>query len=141
MDIYGDGGTKFQPVYVGDVADAIIACLERADTAGETYELAGPTVYSFKQLMELVLSATDRTCLLAPVPFWAASMKAFFLELLPKPLLTRDQVTLLKTDNVASGELPTLEALGIVPTAAELIVPTYLDRFRRGGRFNDPQTV
>jgi len=141
MDIYGDGGTKFQPVYVGDVADAIVACLERGDTAGETYELAGPTVYSFKQLMELVLSAADRKCLLAPVPFWVASLEAFFLELLPKPLLTRDQVTMLKTDNVASGGLPTLETLGITPTAAELIVPTYLDRFRRGGRFNDPQTA
>ena len=141
VDIYGHGGTRFQPVYVGDVADAIVACLERRDTAGETYELAGPTVYSFKQLMELVLRAAGRKCLLAPVPFWVASMEALFLELLPKPLLTRDQVTMLRTDNVLSGGLPTLETLGIAPTAAELIVPTYLDRFRRGGRFNDPQAA
>lgn len=141
IDLYGDGGTRFQPVYVGDVADAIVACLEDGDTAGQTYELGGPAVYSFKQLMELVLSATDRKCLLLPIPFWAASFKALFLELLPKPLLTRDQVTLLKTDNVVSGDTPTLETLGIAPTAAELIVPTYLDRFRRGGRFNDVQTV
>ncbi len=141
IDLYGDGGTKFQPVYVGDVADAIVACLERSDTAGETYELGGPTVYSFKQLMELVLSATDRKCFLAPVPFWVASIEAAFLELLPKPLLTRDQVTLLRTDNVVSGATATLDALGIVPTAAELILPAYLDRFRRGGRFNDAQTA
>jgi len=141
VDLYGDGGTKFQPVYVGDVADAIVACLDRDDAAGQNYELGGPTVYSFKQLMELVLSATDRNCLLLPIPFWVASIKALFLELLPKPLLTRDQVTLLKTDNVLSGAAPTLETLGITPTAAELIVPTYLDRFRRGGRFNDAQTA
>lgn len=141
VDLYGDGGTRFQPVYVGDVADAIVACLDRDDAAGQTYELAGPTVYSFKQLMELVLSATDRKALLLPIPFWVASTKALFLELLPKPLLTRDQVALLKSDNVLSGAAPTLETLGIDPTAVELIVPIYLDRFRRGGRFHGAQTA
>ncbi len=141
IDIYGDGGTKFQPVYAGDVADAMVACLKDSDTAGGIYELGGPTVYSFKQIMELVLSATDRKCLLAPVPFWVASVEALFLELMPKPLLTRDQVILLKTDNVVSGSTPTFETLGIAPTAAEVIVPSYLDRFRRGGRFNDAQTA
>lgn len=141
IDLYGDGGTKFQPVYVGDVADAIVACLEGGETAGKTYELGGPTVYSFKALMELVLAATDRKSFLVPLPFWVASLEAVFLELLPKPLLTRDQVKLLKTDNVLTGSYPTLETLGITPTAAELIVPTYLDRFRRGGRFNDAQTA
>jgi uncharacterized protein YbjT (DUF2867 family) len=139
IDIYGDGGTKFQPVYVGDVADAMVACLERGDSTGETYELCGPTIYSFKALMELVLSATDRKCLLLPTPYWVASFQALFLELLPKPLLTRDQVTLLRTDNVASGALPALEALDITPTAAEVILPAYLDRFRRGGRFHGSQ--
>lgn len=140
INVFGDGGTKFQPVYVGDVADAIVACLYRGDAAGQTYELVGPTVYSFKQLMQLVLSVTDRKCLLLPIPFWAALIKALFLELLPKPLLTRDQVMLLKSDNVLSGTAPSLENLGITPTAAELIVPTYLDRFRRGGRFHEAQT-
>ena len=140
IDLYGSGGTKFQPVYVGDVADAIVACLYCDNAAGQTYELVGPTVYSFKQLMQLVLNVTDRKCLLLPVPFWAASMKALFLELLPNPLLTRDQVKLLKSDNVFSGSAPVLETLGITPTAAELIVPTYLDRFRRGGRFHKAQT-
>jgi len=136
IDIYGDGGTRFQPVYVGDVADAIVTCLDRADTAGETYELGGPTIYSFKELMELVLRETDRFCLLAPTPFWYASMAAWFLEFVPVPPLTRDQVTLLRTDNVVSGDTPTLAALDIAPCAAEIILPTYLDRFRRGGRFN-----
>ena len=141
IDFFGDGGTKFQPVYVGDVADAIVACLDNDAAAGQTYELGGPTVYSFKQLMELVLSATDRRCLLLPIPFWVAYIETLFLELLPKPLLTRDQITLLQTDNVLSGTAPTLLTLGIMPTAAELIVQTYLDRFRRGGRFHDSQTV
>ena len=141
IDLYGDGGTKFQPVYVGDVADAMVACLDRDETMGEVYELGGPTIYSFKALMELVLRATDRKCLLLPLPFWIASLEALFLELLPKPPLTRDQVVLLKSDNVVSGETPTLDALGIAPTAAELIVPTYLDRFRRGGRFHGTQAA
>ena len=118
-----------------------MACLDNDAAAGQTYELGGPTVYSFKQLMELVLSATDRRCLLLPIPFWVAYIETLFLELLPKPLLTRDQVTLLQTDNVLSGTAPTLLTLGIMPTAAELIVQTYLDRFRRGGRFHDSQTV
>ncbi len=141
FDIYGDGGTRFQPVYVGDVADAIAACLARAHTAGETYELGGPTIYNFKALMELVLAQTDRRCLLAPTPFWKASIWAWFLEFLPKPPLTRDQLKLLRTDNVVSSDLPTLAALDIAPTAAEIILPTYLDRFKRGGRFHRAQTA
>lgn len=141
IDLYGDGGTKFQPVYVGDVADAMIACLDSRDTSGETYELGGPTVYSFKALMELVLQTIDRKCLLLPIPFWIASVKATFLELLPVPPLTRDQIKLLKTDNIVSSDAKTLATLGITPTAAEVIVPTYLDRFRRGGRFHGAQTA
>ncbi|NKB54812.1 MAG: NAD-dependent epimerase/dehydratase family protein [Alphaproteobacteria bacterium] len=139
IDIYGDGGTKFQPVYVGDVADAMVTCFQRRDAVGKTYELGGPAVYSFKALMDLVLQVTDRKCLLMPVPFWVASFQALFLELLPTPPLTRDQVTLLKSDNIVTGELPTLESLDVTPTAAEVILPTYLDRFRRGGRFHGAQ--
>jgi uncharacterized protein YbjT (DUF2867 family) len=136
FDLYGSGGTRFQPVYVGDVAGAIMACLERDDAVGKTFELGGPSAYSFKELMELILRETDRRCLLLPVPFWKASLLAFFLQVLPKPPLTPDQVTLMRTDNVVSGELPGLDALGVAPTAAEVILPTYLDRFRRGGRFH-----
>ncbi|MEX2617525.1 MAG: complex I NDUFA9 subunit family protein [Alphaproteobacteria bacterium] len=131
-----DDGNRFQPVYVGNVADAIMAGLTRDDTAGKIYELGGPTVYSFRALMELVLRQTDRRCLLLPVPFWFAGLMAAFLQYLPKPPLTPDQVTLLRTDNVVTGELPGLDALDIAPTAAEVILPTYLDRFRRGGRFH-----
>jgi len=132
VDLYGDGGTKLQPVYVGDVADAITATLENADTHGKTFELGGPTVYSYKQVMELLLRYTGRRKWLVPIPFGVAMIDAFFLQMLPKPLLTCDQVTLLKTDNVVSTGAATFDALGINPVAAETILPTYLGRFRTG---------
>lgn len=134
IDIYGTGGTRFQPVYVGDVAEAVVRCL--GDAAGGVYELGGPTVYSFVELMRLVLREIDRRRLIVPVPFWLAKLVAVFAELLPAPPLTRDQVTLLKWDNVITGAHPTLSDLGIAPTAAEAVLPSYLDIYRRGGRFN-----
>ena len=131
-----DGGkTRFQPVFVGDVADAVVAALDRADSAGRTYELGGPEVLDFKQVLELVLRVTGRTRLLVPVPGALAALPAFFMEFLPDPPLTRDQIKLLAHDNVATPGVPGLAELGIAPTAIELILPTYLDRFRRGGRF------
>lgn len=130
VDLLGDGGPKFQPVFVGDVAQAIVTCLEDAETAGQVYELVGPTVYSFADLMRLVLTVTERKRILLPIPFWLAELKAFFLEKLPKPFLTTDQVKLMQTDNVASGDLPGLSDLGVQSTAAEAILPTYLHRFR-----------
>lgn len=139
IDIYGDGGVKFQPVYVGDVAGAIVKCIEDAACAGKTYELGGPAVYSFKQIMEMISRETGRKRLLVPFPYIIASLQAGFLQLLPKPLLTTDQVELLKLDNVVSGTLPTLADLGIDATGAEGIIPTYLDRYRSGGRFRKPR--
>lgn len=136
LPLIGGGHTKFQPVYVGDVADAIMKCLTDPATDGQTYELGGPTVYSFREILELIMRETGRERLLMPLPFWLASLEATFLQLLPKPLLTRDQVKLLKHDNVVSGDLPTLENLGIEATAAETIIPSYLDRYRQGGRFS-----
>ncbi len=141
LDLYGDGGTKFQPVYVDDVARAVVAGLEDPATAGNTYELGGPIVYSFLELMRLVLRETRRRRPLVPVPFWWASMLAAVLELLPIPPLTRDQVALLKSDNVVSGTLPGLRDLGIVPTSAEVVLPTYLDVYRRGGRYAQVEPV
>jgi len=137
IDIYGSGGTRFQPVYVGDVADAAVRCLEDGGAEGGVYELGGPTVYSFVDLMRLILREIDRRRLIAPVPFWVARFIATFAEWLPVPPLTRDQVTLLKRDNVVSGAYPGLSDLGIAPTAAESVLPTYLDIYRRGGRFNE----
>lgn len=136
LPLIGGGHTKFQPVYVGDVADAIMKCLADPGTDGQTYELGGPTVYSFREILELIMRETGRERILLPLPFWLASLEATFLQLLPNPLLTRDQVKLLKHDNVVSGDLPTLADLGIEATAAETIIPTYLDRYRRGGRFS-----
>lgn len=130
INLYGDGGPRFQPVYVGDVADAIVTALNDADTAGKTYELCGPTVYSFKELMELIFDVTKRRRLLMPVCFTAAELIGTFAGLLPKPILTRDQVELLHHDNVATGNHPGLSDLGVQTHTAEAILPTYLHRFR-----------
>ncbi|HXQ50676.1 MAG TPA: complex I NDUFA9 subunit family protein [Stellaceae bacterium] len=134
LPLIGGGATRFQPVYVGDVADAAVAALQRPDAAGRVFELAGPEIYSFRELMELLLRETERRRLLVSIPFGLASFEAWFLEFLPKPPLTRDQVRLLRHDNLPSPGQPGLAALGLTPTALELILPTYLDRFRRRGR-------
>jgi NADH dehydrogenase len=135
LPLIGGGHTRFQPVYVGDVADAIMKALDDPATSGKLYELGGPRVYSFRALMEFLLGQIGRKRLLVPLPFAIASIQAFFMELLPKPLLTRDQVIMLRHDNVVSADALGLVDLGIVPTAVEAIVPSYLDRFSRGGRF------
>ncbi|MGB0684014.1 MAG: complex I NDUFA9 subunit family protein [Magnetovibrionaceae bacterium] len=139
VDLYGDGGTKMQPVYVGDVADAVMACIADDSTTGKTYELGGPSVYSYVELMQLMLKIIERKRLLVPVPFALASIKAFFLELMPKPLLTRDQVTLLMKDNVVSGGALGFKDLGLEPRAAEVMLPTYLARYKavRGEKFRN----
>ncbi len=140
LPLIGGGHTKFQPVYVGDVAQAVAKCLVNSATAGKTYELGGPRVYSFKDLMELLLAEIGRKRLLVPLPFALAELQAAALELLPVPPLTRDQVKLLRRENVVSPGALTLSDLGIAPTAAESILPMYLDRYRKGGRFNETVT-
>jgi len=135
LPLIGGGHTKFQPVYVGDVADAIMAALNDPAASGKAYELGGPEVRSFKELMQLMMAEIQRPCLLVPIPFAVASLEAMFLELLPVPLLTRDQVRMLKRDVVVGPGALTLRDLGLAPTALEAILPTYLDRFRPGGRF------
>ena len=130
LPLIGGGKTLFQPVYVGDVADAIVAGLQRPDAAGQTYELGGPQVYSFAELMRYMLDVLGRRRLLVPVSFGMAALKARFFELLPVPPLTRDQVELLKTDNVVADGAKGLADLGLAPTPIELIVPEYLARYR-----------
>lgn len=134
LPLIGGGKTRFQPVYVGDVAQAIALMLDDPRTAGRTYTFGGPLVYTFRELMELILEMTNRRRLLLPIPFWLASLQATFLELLPSPPLTRDQVRLLQRDNVVPAGAPGLAEFGITPKAVELIVPTYLGVHRRGGR-------
>ena len=133
LPLIGGGLTKFQPVYVGDVADGIMAILS-ADSAGKTYEFGGPAAYSFRELMEVLLAEIGIKRLLVPIPWALARFQAGFAEFLPGPPLTRDQVELLKYDNVLSGSAPGLADLGIQPAAPELILPTFMDRFRKGGR-------
>ena len=130
LPLIGGGRTRFQPVWVGDVADAIVAALERKDARGETFELGGPKVYSFAELMRYMLTVVGRRRLLVPLSFELATLQARVLELLPEPLLTRDQVELLKTDNVVGPHARTLADLGITPTPIELVVPDYLVRYR-----------
>lgn len=127
--------TRFQPVYVGDVADAIMTALHRDDAAGRIYELGGPRSYTMREIMELAMEQSGRSRMLVSVPFGLARIPATFLELVPGKPLTRDQVELLKHDNLPDPARPGLAELGIVPTACEGILPSYLDRFRRGGRF------
>ena len=132
LPLIGGGHTKFQPVYVGDVAAAVAAICANPKTAGATFEVGGPQVYSFRQLMEILLAEIDRKRLLAPLPFPIAKLQAALLELSPIPILTRDQVRLLQQDNVLSGDFLGLEDLGIDATALEAILPSYLRRYRRG---------
>ena len=134
LPLIGGGHTRFQPVYVGDVAAAIAAVLGRGDAAGGTYELAGPAVFELRQLFALMLHVIGRKRLLLPLPFGLAGIMAAFLEWLPNPPLTRDQLRLLRSDTVAHAGAPGLAELGIAPTALELVLPSYLDRYRRGGR-------
>ncbi len=135
LPLIGGGRTRFQPVFVGDVAQAILAGLSRQD--GRTYELGGPTIYSFKELMQLILREVGRKRVLVPLPFSIASLKAMFLQILPNPLLTMDQVRLLKRDNVVSVTAPGLSELGITPTSVEAVVPSYLWRYRAKGEYAD----
>ena len=141
LALLGDGGVRFQPVYVGDVAEAIARILDDPTTEGMTYELGGPRVFSFKKIMELVLAETGRRRWLLPVPLRLAELEAILLELLPTrtPLLTRDQVLLMRRDNLVSPDALTFADLGIVPTPVEAILPSYMDIYRRGGRNRDPR--
>jgi NADH dehydrogenase len=142
LPLIGGGKTRFQPVHVGDVAAAIASALETDASSGETFELGGPGVYSFKELMDFLLETIDRRRFLVPMPFSAGAMLGFMGEtsaILPfvEPFLTRDQVILLKTDNVVADDAKTLADLGVDPKTIESVVPTYLGRFRTHGQFHE----
>ena len=145
LPLIGGGHTRFQPVFAGDVASAIVAAIDRPETGGAVYELGGLEVMSFKELMQFVLATIERRRLLVPIPFRLARLMAYFLQLPTKlmsikPLLTQDQVDLLLRDNVVSQAAEqagrTLAGLGIEPVAMRAEVPTYLWRFRKSGQFN-----
>jgi NADH dehydrogenase len=127
------GDTRFQPVFVGDVADAVLSALGRDDARGRTYELGGPRVWTFREILAWILKETKRRRPLVEVPMGLARLQARLGELVPGKPFTRDQLVLLGRDNVVSPGMPGLAELGIVPTPVELVVPEYLNRYRTGG--------
>lgn len=140
LPLIGGGHTKFQPAFVGDVAQAIAEAAEGKLRGGTIYELGGPEVRSFKELMQFMLATIERRRLLVPLPFFAAKFKAMFLQYAPAPLtLTPGQVDLLRIDNIVSdaakSEKRTFAGIGIDPASFEAIVPSYLWRFRKAGQF------
>ncbi len=141
LPLPGGGKMRMQPVYVEDVASAIMASLGLGvgklakSPKGKIYELGGPDIFSFRQLMEMTLMHIQRRRLLVPVPFFAMSCGASIAGLLPKPPITVDQVRLLKRDNIVSEGVRTLSDLGVTPTCVDAVLPTYLDRYRPGGLF------
>lgn len=148
VPLIGGGKTKFQPIYVGDVADAVCAALERSDARGRTYELGGPATYSFRQLIEFIRRETDRNAPLLPLPFFVAQLIGLLVSwvfaLIPfvDPPITSDQVTLLKRDNVVGSEagVGTIQDMGVTQLESiEAIVPSYIWRFRPYGQFQTKQ--
>jgi uncharacterized protein YbjT (DUF2867 family) len=144
LPLPGGGHSRFQPVFAGDVAEAIAKAVDGELKPGTVYELGGPDVRTFKELMEFTLATIQRRRLLVPVPFALLKLQAAVLQFLPKPPLTPDQVDLLKRDTIVSEDARrdgrTLEGLGIIPESMAAIVPTYLWRFRKTGQF-DARTV
>jgi NADH dehydrogenase len=148
LPLVGGGHTRFQPAFAGDVAEAIAKAVDGATRPGAVYELGGPEILTFKELMQFVLATIERRRLLVPLPFAVAKLPAAAFEFvsklplrfLAKPLLTRDQVELLRYDNVVSDAAHddgrTLDGLGISPQSVAAIVPTYLWRFRKAGQFH-----
>lgn len=135
LPLIGGGKNKFQPVYVGDIVQAVMTALDNPATHGQTYELGGPAVYSFEQILNFIMRETGRPRALCPLPYDVANFIAAVMEILPRPMLTRDQILLLKKDNLVGGRAQNLQSLGITPTAMEAIAPAYLSAYRAGGRF------
>lgn len=136
VPVVGDGQARVQPVFAGDIGAAVVAVLSRPDTAKSVFELGGPHVYTYREIAALTLREIGRDKPIIGLPAGLMKIGAWFAEFLPVPPITRDQVELLAHDNVVRSGARTLAELGIVPTAAESILPTYLDRYRVGGRYN-----
>jgi len=137
LPLIGGGKTRFQPVYVGDVALAVMAALKSDHTKGHVFELGGPEILTFKEILQRLEAETARPKMLVNVPFGLAKAKGAVLSVLPHPPLTADQVESLKTDTVVANGALTFKDLGMTPTGMEAILPGYLARYRPGGRFGD----
>ena len=142
LPLVGGGTTRFQPVYVGDVAEVFARSADGRLTPGAVYELGGPEVMTFRECLEEMLRVIERKRMLVSEPWWMAEVQAAVLGLLPKPPLTSDQVALLRQDNVVSEAAKkaglTLEGLGIRPRSTGAILPSYLWRYRETGQFRRP---
>lgn len=134
IPLFGRGETRLQPVYVRDVAEAVARALEEPSSKGRIYELGGPQIYTYRGLVDLVLRHTGRKRPLVPVPFLLWEIQASLLRFLPEPPLTRDQVALMKRDNVAAAGTPGLNDLGVVPTPVEAVLASYIEPRRAPGR-------
>lgn len=135
IPLIGGGQTKFQPIYVSDLCKAIVTILDKEEVNENIYELGGSQIFTFKELMEILLKQIKKKRFLIPVPFAFAKFQAKILQLLPKPLLTTDQVEMLKYDNVVTNNFPTLKDLKITPKTIDTVLPDYIWRFRKGGQF------
>ena len=135
LPLIGGGRNKMQPVYVGDVAEAVMVVLCTASIKGDVFELGGPASYSFAELMRFTLKAVGRKRALISIPFAVMALPAAFASLLPNPPLTSDQLKLLKIDNIVSPRAKGFKQLGITPTSIDMVVPEYLAPFKPGGRF------
>jgi NADH dehydrogenase len=133
LPLFDGGATRFQPVYVGDVAEAVSRLLDSPESTSRTYELGGPRVYTYREIMELVIAETRRERRLVSIPLALARPLAALMGLLPEPPLTRDQLLQLGRDNVVSDGALGLSDLGVAARAIEPVVATYLRRYRRAG--------
>jgi NADH dehydrogenase len=142
LPLVGGGHTRFQPAFVGDVGRALARIVTDLDAAGQTFELGGPGVYEFRELMEMLLAETGQRRLLLTIPFPVAAALGSLGDLLSfaaPPPITADQVRLLKSDNVVSGGFPGFAELGITPATLEAVLPTYLYKYRKGGQYADQE--
>jgi uncharacterized protein YbjT (DUF2867 family) len=142
LPVFGGGATRMQPVFAGDVAEAMASLIDRGEATGQTYEFGGPSIATLRELMQFTLNTVQRRRILLPVPWGIAKAIGAVAGFLPKPPITADQVEMLKPDNVVStkamAEGRDLPGLGITPRSFEAIVPTYLYRFRKEGQFTVP---
>jgi NADH dehydrogenase len=140
LPLIGGGKTRLEPVFAGDVAKAVVVGITGRAAAGAPYELGGPEIITMKEVMQRVLDYTMRKHWLVPLPFWLAKAQGAFLQLLPNPMLTVDQVRLLQSDNIVSEEAKrdgrTLEGLGIESVAVASVVPDYLEQYRPRGQYS-----
>jgi uncharacterized protein YbjT (DUF2867 family) len=136
LPLIGGGHTKFQPIYVGDVVDAVMSAINNEKTAGKIYEIGGSEILTFKQILEKICFHTKKPRLLLHVPFTFARIGAWFAEFLPNPAITNDQLILLEQDNIASPLLGSLRDLGVKPRTMDSILPTYLQRYQTAAPYN-----